>query len=143
MKFSSAIMYRVCVLKPIPIKAADVNNVTKSKLTYIARYKLRIGESDHASEEDNRYAIDLEIINSIRHPEYDDETAYFDVAILETEKVNFSRAIRPICLPDSPSDDANKYQNDQVELIGWGQYHLHSEISDKLKRVSLKIFPMR
>ena len=109
----------------------------------ITRYKLRIGESDHASEEDNRYAIDLEIIKSHPHPDFDNETAYFDVAVLETEKVNFSRSIRPICLPDSPSDDVDKYMNDQVELTGWGQNHLHSEISEKLRRVSLKIFPMR
>ena len=107
------------------------------------RFKLRIGDSNHASDDDNRNAIDLDIINSTRHPEFAKEKAYFDVAILEPEKVNISGYIRPICLPDSPSNDFDKYKNDHVELIGWGRNHLLGDISFKLKRVSLQVFPNR
>jgi hypothetical protein len=60
-----------------------------------------------------------------------------------TEKVTFSRSISPVCLPEFPSDEIDKYKNYQVDLTGWGQNHLHGRISDRLKRVSLKIFPLR
>jgi len=62
---------------------------------------------------------------------------------LVTEEVTFSRAIGPICLPDSPSDDNDEYKNDHVQLVGWGASDLLSSVSQKLKRVELKIFPIR
>jgi len=85
----------------------------------------------------------VEILSGFLHPNYNNETAYYDVAVLVTEKVTFSRSISPVCLPESPSDDIDKYKNYQVELTGWGQSHLHGRTSDRLKRVSLKIYPLR
>jgi len=82
-------------------------------------------------------------LKSFVHPDYDDNIAYYDVGILVTEVVTFSRRISPVCLPEKPNEDPDKYENDQVELIGWGQDNLHSETSKHLRRVSLKIFPTR
>ena len=105
--------------------------------------KVRIGDSNHASDDDDKNAIDLEIIKYTQHPDFDEEAAYFDIAVVETKKVNFSKYIRPICLPDSHSEDGDKYKNNHVELTGWGQDNLHGQISEKLKRVSLQVFPTR
>ena len=87
--------------------------------------------------------MDLEILGSFVHKNYDTVRSYYDVAIFETETVQFSKLVGPICLPGIASDDIHKYDNDQVELTGWGKKNLLSDVSDKLKRVSLKIFPAR
>ncbi len=77
------------------------------------------------------------------HPNYDGKASYYDVAILETAPVTFSKSISPICLPDSPNNDVHKYDNNFVELTGWGQTDLHSKASKNIKRVSLKVYPIR
>ncbi len=107
------------------------------------RHLIRIGDTNLTSENDNKYAIDLAILGSFVHPNYDRVRSYYDVAIFETELIEFSQLIGPICLPGIASNDIHKYDNDQVELTGWGKKNLHSDVSEKLKRVSLKIFPLR
>ncbi len=107
------------------------------------RHLIRIGDTNLTSENDNKYAIDLAILDSFVHPNYDTVRSYYDVAIFETASVEFSERIRPICLPGIPSNDIHKYDNDHVELTGWGKKNLHSDVSEKLKRVSLKIFSLR
>jgi len=108
-----------------------------------SRFKVRIGDTNHASEKDDRNVVDLEIFNQMLHPKYNKLASYYDIAIFETSPVIFSKSISPICLPTIPSDDIHKYDNYFVELIGWGQTDLHSKNSNKLKRVSLKIYPSR
>jgi hypothetical protein len=110
---------------------------------FLLRFKIRIGDTNHVSENDNKNAMDLEIKKQKIHPKYDEISSYYDVAILETSPVTISKFISPICLPEMPSDDIHKYDNDFVELTGWGQADLLSKTSDKLKRVSLKIHPLR
>ena len=105
--------------------------------------KIRAGDTNLASHVDDKNALDLEILKSVLHPDYNEEVSYHDVAVLETVKITFSRSVSPVCLPDLPSDDIDKYKNYLVELTGWGQSHLHGETSDRLKRVTLKIFPLR
>jgi len=85
----------------------------------------------------------LEILNSTVHPDFDTVSAYYDVALLLTKKVTFSRFIRPICLPDFSSDDIHKYDDKHVELIGWGKNRTYGKISEKLQRVSLRIYSIR
>ena len=50
---------------------------------------------------------------------------------------------RPVCLPLVPSKEVRKYDNNFVELTGWGKKDFHGRVSTKLKRVSVKIFPQR
>ncbi len=85
----------------------------------------------------------LDVKSSQIHPMYRNGTSYFDVAVLTTDKIPISEFISPVCLPDSASDDIHKYDNDHVELTGWGQNTLNGKISVKLKRVSLKVYPLR
>jgi len=83
------------------------------------------------------------IINTFIHQDFKEGVSYYDIAILVTESITFSRWIGPICLPDSPSDDNDKYKNDYVELTGWGASYSGGSVSNSLKRVVLKIFPLR
>jgi hypothetical protein len=48
---------------------------------------------------DDANLLFLDILNIDKHPQYNGVAAYYDVAVIETEKVAFSQAIRPICLP--------------------------------------------
>ncbi len=41
----------------------------------------------------------LDILNFFIHPDYKEGIAYHDIAVLETENLNFTKAIRPVCLP--------------------------------------------
>ncbi len=85
----------------------------------------------------------MDILNQTTHPDYDGVTSYFDVALLETSPVTLSKSIIPICLPALPSNDIHKYDNYFVELTGWGQKDLHGIVSQSLRRVSLRIHPLR
>ncbi len=49
---------------------------------------------------------------------YDGEKAYFDVGIIVTKTVEFTKNIVPICLPTNASTDLDKYDRDFVELVG-------------------------
>jgi len=77
------------------------------------------------------------------HPNYNGKSSYFDVAIFETEAVKISTSVSPVCLPDEVSDDVNKFDNDQAELLGWGKSTSYGEVSNKLKRVSVKVYSQR
>lgn len=107
------------------------------------RFKVRIGDVNHASNKDDRTAIDLNILGYRVHPDFDGLTSYYDVALVQTDILMFSKSISPICLPNWSSDDVNKYDNYHVELTGWGKTRLSGRVSDKLRRVSLRIYPSR
>ena len=104
---------------------------------------IRISDFNLQSNSDDRNAENLEVLRTLVHSDYDGKSAYFDVAILETKPLEFSRAILPICLPESPSDDIHKYDDRSVELIGWGSTESRGSASHSLKRVSISIFPNR
>ena len=110
---------------------------------FSTRFLIRIGDLDHNSTADDRFAKDLSILNITIHPNFNREAAYYDIAIFEIEPISFSDAIRPVCLPSAPSEDIKRYDNDFVELTGWGRKNIFGKISQKLKRVSVKIFSQR
>ena len=60
---------------------------------------MRIGDSNHFSKTVN--TLFLEIKGVFIHPNYNGNSAYFDIAIVETANVRFSYFVSPICLPRS------------------------------------------
>ena len=53
------------------------------------------------------------------HPKYKYGVSYYDVAVIKLdEPVSQSLAVRPICLPDQPSEDVDEFQGDLVRLSG-------------------------
>ena len=101
--------------------------------------RIRIGDFNHASQEDNTNAKNLEISKYFIHHLFSEKKAYYDIAILETAPVQKSYAVSPICLPSSQ----NNYDNDAVQLIGWGSKFEIGSPSNKLQRVSLTVFPQK
>ena len=101
--------------------------------------QIRIGDFNHASEEDNKNAQNLEISKYFIHHLFKEKEAYFDIAILETAPIEKSDAVSPICLPSSQ----NNYDNNAAQLIGWGSKFATGSPSNKLQRVSLTVFPQR
>ena len=95
------------------------------------RFKIRIGDVNHNSSRVDVNLRVLPILKSSVHPKFDGNSPYFDVAILEAEKISFSRFISPVCLPEDVSYNLKKYDNHHVDLIGWGssttrcQFHQH------------------
>jgi hypothetical protein len=52
------------------------------------------------------------------HPLFTNPNAYFDVAIVETDKdVALSPLVQPICLPEA-STDVDKYEDKTMHLTG-------------------------
>ena len=105
--------------------------------------KIRIGDQKHNSHSDDGPLQVLNILEKNFHPDYRIEKAYFDVSILETTPLTFSRSIYPICLPPSDTFNINEYNEKSVQLIGWGSSSKEGKISHVLKRVPLTVFPTR
>ncbi len=59
----------------------------------------RLGDQNHNSTSDDSNLLILRILEAIVHPQFNHLSSYFDIAILVTESVTFSRAIKPICIP--------------------------------------------
>ena len=112
---------------------------------FIFRVKIRIGDYNHASTADDRLAILVEIQNTQIeiHPKFDRITAHFDVAVLETEKIEFSSSIFPVCLPTTKFTYGSEYDERSAQLIGWGSKFTTGQNSAQLKRVALTVFPNR
>ncbi len=85
--------------------------------------------------------IDVDIRGVKIHPLYNYKSSYFDVAIITSDKINFTIGIQPICLPESSSTDVHKYDQYSVLLLGWGASNLNGNASKTLKKVSQTIFP--
>ena len=49
------------------------------------KWQIRIGDFDHQSNLDDADVLILDIIDTDIHPDYNDDTAYFDVGILKTQ----------------------------------------------------------
>ena len=100
------------------------------------RKQIRIGSTILAA---NSYQITVEVINSSAHPNYTKGVGYYDIAILETEIIEFTDFIQPICLPSVDEE----YDGKAVELVGWGSSANIAKTSRSLKRVSIAVVPFR
>ena len=88
--------------------------------------------------------ITLKVTSKSPHSKYAKGVGYFDIALLETESIEFSDLIRPICLPSHIYENfSEEYDGQAVELIGWGKANALGEDSKNLKRVSIAVVPFR
>jgi hypothetical protein len=62
-------------------------------------WKVRIGDTNHVSDKDDINLAILDIQDIAKHPQYNGITAYFDIAVIETDDVTFSKGVSPVCLP--------------------------------------------
>lgn len=97
---------------------------------------LRRGSELHANGEQVR-----KIENIILHPQYEDAGFINDIALLKMDRpVPFSDALRPICLPSSPSEDASLWHGRRCSVVGWGKlYEIGHTFPDSLQEVRLPV----
>ncbi len=81
------------------------------------------------------------------HPDYDkdSEAAYNDVAVFTFEKaVVFSDIIRPVCLPETPSDEIDHLSGSAVSVSGWGKIgNQATGPSETLKTAHIQVYNQR
>jgi hypothetical protein len=61
-----------------------------------------MGDQIHSLKTTNTLILDIQKVTL--HPNYNGKTAYFDIAVVETANVTFSKFIIPVCLPRSISE---------------------------------------
>ena len=55
------------------------------------KWQIRIGDFDHQSSLDDADVVILDVTNTDIHPDYNNDTAYFDVGILKTALFEFNK----------------------------------------------------
>lgn len=80
---------------------------------------MRIGDLNLESADDDGPVEVREVADSTIHPDYVSGQAYFDAAVLSfNEPVTFSPEIQPLCLPDEPTNEQDKFVDMAVSLAG-------------------------
>ena len=100
--------------------------------------KIHIGEFNFTPPKNQLQGKDISIKEIKIHPDYKYRNAYYDIAVIVTETLEFSNNIRPICLPKKSNTNRDYHR---VDLLGWGSSSIHGKASKVLKRVSLTIYP--
>lgn len=78
----------------------------------------------------------MNVLESIKHPDYKPPSKYHDIAILKLDKdAVLSPYVRPACLSTKPRV-ANKFS----VASGWGNTDYGGEVSEDLLKVTLEIF---
>jgi len=74
-------------------------------------WRLRFGDIDLSSSLDDEDLVqELNITKITKHPNYKQGVAYFDVAVLEVDPVEFTGNVRPVCLPTSKNFKVDRYE---------------------------------
>lgn len=95
-----------------------------------------LGEFVLGSDSDDAQPKQFDVIDTIRHPDFNSPFKYNDIALIKfNESIEFSQYIRPICLPDSNTIDINR-----ALASGWGKINYTAETADILQKVVLEIF---
>lgn len=96
--------------------------------------KIRLGVTDITKNFDSRQDFDIQRI--IKHPQYTHTQKYYDIVLFKLDRpVRYTTSVRPACLwaeRDITSTTAI--------ATGWGRIEFGGNASDKLLKVTLKIF---
>ena len=68
----------------------DCFEITEN-IIIIFRFKIRVGDFRLNSKPNESDAQVLDVVKINKHPEFDGESSYFDIAIFTTKPVNFSK----------------------------------------------------
>nr|AQM58390.1 venom s1 protease 12 [Pristhesancus plagipennis] len=97
-----------------------------------------LGEHDVRKDSTTRLTVDVRRI--IEHQNFHRVQLVNDIAVLVLqEKVTFNQFIGPACLPTERKNLDHKY----VRLIGWGSINQDGENSPVLKKVDLRVVPLK
>jgi secreted trypsin-like serine protease len=82
-----------------------------------------LGQKNLNSETGSDSVQEISISHGISHPEYDNVSAYFDIAVIHTdEDIKFANGVKPACLSNETFKTTDFLQNENREtyLAGWG-----------------------
>ena len=112
---------------------------------FFRQYLVQFGAFNLTDE--NEVWTERKIRNISVHPDYDrySEAAYNDVTVLTLEKaVVFSDDIKPVCLPEAPSDQTDHLAGTAVSVSGWGKIENQAAgPSETLKTAHIQIYNQR
>lgn len=95
-----------------------------------------LGELNYASNTDDAYPQQFNVIERIKHPNFKPPSKYNDIALLRlNSSVQFNQYIRPACLQQAHIIDASK-----VVASGWGKIDFDKPASEHMQKVILEIF---
>ena len=114
-----------------------------SKYLQFSRLKVRLGDVNHSSANDDQYVQERNIEQVDIHPKYVESKAYYDIAVLIIPPIQFTKRVRPICLPRPLVFEQDKYEGRLATLIGWGNDVHSGKASTKLKKTTLEIYDYR
>ncbi|XP_031617543.1 serine protease easter-like [Contarinia nasturtii] len=108
---------------------------------------VRLGEWNQTTNPDNQGAfradpfLDVRVVDVIPHEFYDSHSLANDIALLRLEKpVNYTKSIKPICLPSAVGMVNKIFDNIGLTVAGFGQ--TESDIVSSIKlMVNIEGFP--
>ncbi len=82
-------------------------------------WRLRFGDVDLSSRADDEddFVQEVRITKITKHPKYVEGVAYFDIAVLIIEPIEYTGYVRPVCLPSSKDFRVDEY--DRVSKINY------------------------
>jgi len=103
----------------------------------------RIGDLDVSNTNDGASHVDINIAQSIQHPNWNPNTNANDIAILKlSSQVTYTENIKAACLPEGYKSKVltSFLSNNDPFIIGWGVTSFNGFASDKLRMARVPIF---
>ncbi len=107
---------------------------------------IRFGQPDLTKPDDDITGHVSKVSRYFPHPKYNQRAAYFDIALMQmaTPIKQFNDFVSSICLPESPSQDLNRFSFHSAHVAGWGTLQRNGDkASDNLRAATLTIWPQR
>nr|ATU82485.1 venom S1 protease with CUB domain 7 [Lethocerus distinctifemur] len=104
------------------------------------RITVTVGDHDWTKDNETNYTKSIDVIHMELHSGYAGNEPNFDIAILVLlEKIEFNRFVGPACLPNRQLH----LEGEQVKVIGWGRTTPYGFGSPFLKKVNVRVIPLR
>ncbi|XP_058447265.1 putative serine protease 29 [Malaya genurostris] len=104
----------------------------------VARLSVKLGDHNIRSNTEVTH-IERRVKRLVRHRGFDSRTLYNDVAVLTMDQpVQYTKSVRPICLPGGGSSRA--YNGLTATVIGWGSLRENGPQPAVLQEVNLPIW---
>ncbi|KAL9706556.1 hypothetical protein quinque_010074 [Culex quinquefasciatus] len=104
----------------------------------VARLSVKLGDHNIRSTTEVVH-VERKVKRLVRHRGFDSRTLYNDIAVLTMDQpVQFSKSVRPICLPGG--DSSRAYNGLTATVIGWGSLRENGPQPAILQEVNLPIW---
>ncbi len=96
-----------------------------------------------SNQDDENIVQEQRITKITKHPNYVEGVAYFDIAVLEIEPIEYTAHVRTICLPSSKDFTVNKYEGvrqnhiDLLNIFMLGVHPKHAAVAETCLEVSI------